>query len=146
MSDAGNVIDDAGRRAAEPGPDHGWFAWSASPDRPPLRWPGDRRSPSVSSWISAQWEGAARHRRRGALGGRGLNPYPDLPRMSHREFGHRVGVFRLLRALEALAITPAVSVDVLTVEHYARLLDHVRRGGRASSPAASAPVARSPAR
>jgi peptidoglycan/xylan/chitin deacetylase (PgdA/CDA1 family) len=46
--------------------------------------------------------------------------------MSHREFGHRVGVFRLLRLMRELGIAPAVAIDVLTAEHYGPLLEHVR--------------------
>jgi hypothetical protein len=59
------------------------------------------------------------------IGGRGIAPYPDVPRMSHREFGHRVGVFRLLQILQDLDITPAIVIDVLTVEHYRPLLAHL---------------------
>jgi allantoinase len=59
------------------------------------------------------------------LGGRGQAPHPDFPRMSHREFGHRVGVFRLLRMLEEHAVPFAAAVDVLTVEHYRALMDHL---------------------
>jgi peptidoglycan/xylan/chitin deacetylase (PgdA/CDA1 family) len=46
--------------------------------------------------------------------------------MSHREFGHRVGVFRLLDILNRLGIPTAAAVDVLTVEHYGALLEHLR--------------------
>jgi peptidoglycan/xylan/chitin deacetylase (PgdA/CDA1 family) len=45
--------------------------------------------------------------------------------MSHREFGHRVGVFRLLQALERIDVRPAVVIDVLTAERYPRLVDHL---------------------
>ena len=58
-------------------------------------------------------------------GGRGVAPYPDFPRMSHREFGHRVGIFRVLDMLDDLDIAPSAAVDVLTVEHYAPLLAHL---------------------
>ena len=46
--------------------------------------------------------------------------------MGHREFGHRVGVFRLLEMTRSLGIAPAVVVDVLTTEEYPPLLDHLR--------------------
>jgi peptidoglycan/xylan/chitin deacetylase (PgdA/CDA1 family) len=45
--------------------------------------------------------------------------------MAHREFGHRVGVFRLLDGLARHGVTPAAVVDVLTAEHYPALLDHL---------------------
>ncbi len=126
MSESGlNVVGSDGRTSAEPGYDHAWFPWSALPTRSAVSWPGDALvAVSVVLDLGAvEWE-------RDVpvvppLGGRGLAPYPDLPRMSHREFGHRVGVFRLLRMLGDLDVPVAAAVDVLTVEHYGRLMEHL---------------------
>jgi hypothetical protein len=89
-------------------------------------WPGGRRTAvSVVLQVTAvEWEDAADGRPR-PPGGRGIGAPPDVPRMSHREFGHRVGIFRLLRILGALGIAPAAVVDVLTAEQYGPLLDHL---------------------
>jgi allantoinase len=121
-----NVTGADGRPAARPGTDHGWFHWSAVVDRPHPTWP-DSASVAVAVIVdlgAVEWE-------RGGLfpvrppGGRGFAAYPDVPRMSHREFGHRVGIFRLLAMLERVGIAPAVAVDVLTVEEYPGLMDHI---------------------
>jgi peptidoglycan/xylan/chitin deacetylase (PgdA/CDA1 family) len=123
-----NVIDDAATGAARPGPDHHWFSWTPLPARPPLRWPGDARvAVSVVLDLGAvEWERPADDFAVRPLGGRGIAPFPDFPRMSHREFGHRVGVFRLLQVLHDLEMTAAAAVDVLTAEHYTPLLEHLR--------------------
>jgi hypothetical protein len=123
-----NVIDDAGLKAARAGPDHSWFGWSALPARPPLRWPnGARVAVSVVLNLGAvEWERDLEFPIP-PLGGRGVARYPDFPRMSHREFGHRVGAFRLLEILQDVRITPAVAIDVLTAEHYRPLLKHLHR-------------------
>lgn len=130
MADATlNVIGEHedGTRPAAPGYDHGWYPWRPLPARPPLRWPGGARvAVSVVLNLGAvEWE---REERSPVPppGGRGIGPYPDFPRMSHREFGHRVGVFRLLDILGRLGIPAAVAVDVLTVEHYGALLERLR--------------------
>jgi len=123
-----NIIDEAGGEAAAPGPDHRWFPWSAPGTRRPFRWPHDARVAVavVVDLGAVEWEDPAREPIVRPVGGRGIAAPPDFPRMSHREFGHRVGVFRLLQMLGSLEITPAVAIDVLTVEHYTRLVDHLR--------------------
>jgi hypothetical protein len=124
-----NVIGphEDGVRAATPGYDHSWFPWSPLPGRPRLEWPGGARvAVSVVLDLGAvEWEADGP----GPVpppGGRGVGPHPDFPRMSHREYGHRVGVFRLLDILGRLGIPVAAAVDVLTVEHYGPLLAHLR--------------------
>jgi len=123
-----NVIgpDADGTRAAAAGYDHSWFDWSALPLRPPLAWP-DGAEVAVSVVVNlgaVEWE-------QGTPplvpppGGRGIGSFPDVPRMSHREYGHRVGIFRLLEVLGHLQIPLAVGLDVLTAEHYDSLLAHV---------------------
>lgn len=121
-----NVTGPDGRPPARPGYDHQWFAWSPWPTRPPVSLPGDARlAMSVVLDLGAiEWEGAAQPVVP-PPGGRGTGPYPDVPRMTHREFGHRVGVFRLLDMLRGLDIPVTAAVDVLTVERYARLVDHL---------------------
>jgi allantoinase len=56
-------------------------------------------------------------------------PFPDYVRLGHREYGHRVGIFRVLDALEQAGVPPTVAVDALTAEHYPWLMRHlVERG------------------
>ena len=56
-------------------------------------------------------------------GGYGPSPFPDVTCWSHREYGHRVGFFRLLAMLNTHGIKTTVAMDALTAEHY---LDLVR--------------------
>lgn len=112
-----------------PSGSHAWFSFSALPERPVLSWP-DGHTIAVSVVLdvrAVEWEAPDRQPAVRPPGGRGIAPYPDFPRMSHREFGHRVGVFRLLDILRSTGITPAAVIDVLTVEEYAPLVDHLRR-------------------
>lgn len=55
-------------------------------------------------------------------GGLALRPFPDYARFSHREYGHRVGVFRVLDVLGKHGIKPTVAMDALTAENYPYLV------------------------
>jgi peptidoglycan/xylan/chitin deacetylase (PgdA/CDA1 family) len=57
-------------------------------------------------------------------GGSSPREFPDYARFSHREYGHRVGIFRLLDVLEKHGIRATVAMDVLTAEHYPYLVRH----------------------
>lgn len=123
-----NVIAPAadGSDAAQPGYDHDWFEWQPILARRPLAWP-DGASLAVALVVNlgaVEWEEGGP----GPVpppGGRGVAAYPDIARMSNREFGHRVGVFRLLDTAARLGLPFAAAVDVLTAEHYPALMEHL---------------------
>jgi peptidoglycan/xylan/chitin deacetylase (PgdA/CDA1 family) len=118
-----NVTGPAG--PARPGYDHSWFEYQPLPARSPRPWPGDRPV-AVAILLdvrAAEWE--ATPPAVPVPGGRGQAPYPDFPRMSHREFGHRVGVFRLATLLAEVGLPWSAVLDVLTAEHYPAVRDLV---------------------
>ena len=49
---------------------------------------------------------------------------PQYAQLSCREYGLRVGFFRLVRALESVGITPAIAIDVMTAEEYPFLVEY----------------------
>lgn len=110
-----------------PGMDHGHYAWSPLPIRTPLRWPGDA-AVSVSVVVALEYlelEPPPDTRTAANLsGGLGPRPYPNYALLSHREYGHRVGVFRILDALEAHDFPVTVALDVGTAEEYPWLVRH----------------------
>ena len=66
---------------------------------------------------------------RNSSGGLIKLPAPDYVQLTHREYGHRVGVFRLLDTLERHGIPVTVAVDKLTAVHYPWLIDHLMQRG-----------------
>lgn len=78
---------------------------------------------------AVEWEGRGVEIVLPPPGGRGIAPAPDVPRMSHREYGHRVGVFRMLREFSARGVATTVVMDVLTAEHYRPVLAAVLGSG-----------------
>ena len=114
------------------GMDHPYYDWSPLPSRPRFEWP-DRSPLAVGAVIvleHVEWEpppDAYSLRRRS--GGLARLPAPDYPQLTIREYGHRVGIFRLLDLLDRHGIAATVAVDALTAEHYGWLVSHlVERG------------------
>jgi allantoinase len=116
----------------KPGMDHDHYRWSALPNRPALRWPGGEPLALGALVVLEHYEWDPpedAYGLRSASGGLIKLPAPDYMRLSHREYGHRVGVFRLLDALASYSIPATVAVDELTAVHYPWLVAHcVERG------------------
>ncbi|MBS0233428.1 MAG: polysaccharide deacetylase family protein [Proteobacteria bacterium] len=95
------------------GLDHDWFSYQPPAMRPRLRWPA---STQVALWITVPLEvfplsgSNAPFRPTGALD----RPYPDFWGYAARDYGLRVGIFRLLKALDRYGIcaTAAVNAEV----------------------------------
>ncbi|MCP4223349.1 MAG: polysaccharide deacetylase family protein [Actinomycetia bacterium] len=115
-----------------PGLDHGHYDWSPISAREPLPLPGGARL-AVSVLVVLEYlewqppEGAVTNRR--LPGGFGPLPFPDYVKHTHREYGHRVGIFRLLDMLERHSIPPMVAIDAMTIELYPWLARHVHERG-----------------
>ena len=112
--------------------DHPHYEWSPIVSRPPLRWPDDER---VALCVRMSLEffevdpEPGTYQAGDMAGGLGNRPFPDYARLSHREYGHRVGVFRLLDIFERHAIVPMVAVDAMTAEHYPTLVSGIIERG-----------------
>lgn len=117
-----NVIPPGRSTGAQAGYDHRWFPWSATRDRPPRQWPGGRRV-AVCVVLDATAFEFPLDDVVPPPGGRGVAPYPDFPRASHREFGHRVGAFRCLEMFESANVPFTLALDVLTSTHYRPLAE-----------------------
>ena len=113
------------------GLDHPHFAWSPLPLRPVLRWPGGRglavvpliNLEMVEDPLPAGWPQIR------SVGGGLVRDFPNISRVSTREYGHRVGIFRIVGALRQRGIRPTVAIDVLTAEQYPELVDYLRDAG-----------------
>ncbi len=120
----------SGTRSA--GMDHPHYDWSPLPARPALRWPGGAPL-AVSALVLLEhyewFPPETAYTLRSASGGLIKLPDPDYLRLTHREYGHRVGVFRVLDTLAAAGVPATVAVDALTIEHYPWLIDDLLRRG-----------------
>ena len=112
------------------GMDHEHYAWSPLRTRSILRWPEDARvalcvlvNLEYTEWLPP----AGSFQAAPAVAGMIPRPYPDYARLTHREYGHRVGIFRVLDVLEKYDIPPTVVMDALTAEHYPYLVRHCQQ-------------------
>ena len=108
------------------GMDHEHHEWSPINTRGKLSWPGDARVALcvIITLEHTEWEPPEGSFSADQAGGLGVRPFPDYPRFSHREYGHRVGIFRVLDVLERLGIRPTVAMDSQTAEGYPYLVKH----------------------
>ncbi|MCH8280866.1 MAG: polysaccharide deacetylase family protein [Chloroflexi bacterium] len=115
------------------GMDHQHYDWTPfNQSRGVLRWPENARVALcvIVNLEHMEWsvpEGA--FQAANLAGGYGPSPFPDVTRWSHREYGHRVGIFRLLDLLEKHGIKATVAMDALTAEHYPFLVAHCQGRG-----------------
>lgn len=106
-----------------PGMDHPHHPFSALPTRTPLTWPGGARIAvgvlvELTSDDTDPLPGVRPAPLLGGIGGREVN----VPRLSHREYGHRVGIFRVLEALKKFDVPVSVSLDTETATRYPTLM------------------------
>ena len=52
-------------------------------------------------------------------------PYPDLRHYTLRDYGNRVGIFRVMKALEKFGIIPTVAVNAAVAQRYPTLIEEV---------------------
>ena len=106
--------------------EHGLYARTGIAERPPLAWPGGARLAlavmvSVETYEMAPPEGSFQPAN--MPGGFGRGPWPDLRSWSQREYGSRVGVFRLLDLLARHGIPLTPAVDRLSAERCPEIIE-----------------------
>ncbi len=113
------------------GYDHDHFDFSALPNRPAVAWPGGAKL-AFCVYLYLEYleldppAGSLRDPRYGgALG----SHFPDYLNYSHREYGNRIGIFRILDTLERHGIMATVAANAMLAERYPGLVeDCVARG------------------
>ena len=115
------------------GMDHEHYDWSPfNQQRKVLRWPNNARVALavIVNLEHMEWQPPEGTYQNPALsGGYGASPFPDVTRWSHREYGHRVGIFRLLDLLDKHGIKATVAMDLLTAQNYPYLVRHCQQRG-----------------
>src|SRR5947207_13886748 len=57
------------------------------------------------------------------------NLFPDIGGYGNRDYGNRVGVFRILAVLDKYGITPTLALDKAVAEHYPALVKEGQKRG-----------------
>lgn len=103
------------------GMDHDLYPWSNLFNRPTVRWPGDK---SVALWITVALEYFPLTPNDGPFRAPGhmVTPYPDYRTYTTRDYGNRVGVFRIMKVLDALGLKASTPMSAKIAERYPALL------------------------
>ncbi|WP_437931153.1 polysaccharide deacetylase family protein [Sorangium sp. So ce291] len=99
---------------------HDRFPYSAIVDRPPLRWPHGAR---VAVWVVPNIEHFLFDRPSSSITATTTGLVPDVLNYSWRDYGVRVGVWRLMEVMERHGVkgTAALNSDVCL--HYPRIIE-----------------------
>ena len=114
-----------------PGMDHAHYPFRTLRDAPRFDWPDGARIAFTVTLMLEHWElnpppGADRDPRIvSPLGGF----QPDWLTWSQRQYGARVGIFRILEVLDRFGITPSVALGAAAARHYPELVDECMRRG-----------------
>jgi allantoinase len=107
--------------ARDPIPMHERIAYSAMPDRAPVVWPGGNR---LALWVVPNIEHyeyqPAQVRVRDPWP---RMPHPDLLGYGTRDYGNRVGVWRLMQVLDSLGVRATVSLSAAVLEMFPEITE-----------------------
>jgi peptidoglycan/xylan/chitin deacetylase (PgdA/CDA1 family) len=103
------------------GMDHARYDWSMLPRRKKIAWPQGKKIalmvvPALE-WFPLDMKGKP-FKPPGAM----MTPYPDLRHYTLRDYGNRVGIFRVMRALDRAGIRASVAVNAAVAQRHPSLV------------------------
>ncbi|WP_299322219.1 polysaccharide deacetylase family protein [Parasphingopyxis sp.] len=110
------------------GMDHGHYPYSRFDTRPPVHWPEGK---SVAIWpvISLEWFPILPDDEPFRAPGHMQTAYPDYRHYTAREYGTRVGLYRLLDAFEAVGAKVSVATNSAIAERYPEIVEAIIAAG-----------------
>lgn len=105
--------------------DHGRFKYSAIVDRPDFAWPGGRR---LAVYVALNFEHFAYGEGLGISMSPGI-PHPNTYNWAWREYGNRVGVWRLIELFDALKLPVSLLLNSEVYDHCPEVVAAFRKRG-----------------
>jgi hypothetical protein len=107
------------------GYDHDLYGWSALKDRPPVGWQG------VAIWIvvSLEWFPILPSDTPFLAPGHMATPYPDYRHYTSRDYGTRIGFYRLLDAFAKVHAKVSVATNAAIAERYPQVIADIVAAG-----------------
>ena len=109
------------------GYDHDLYPWSAMHDRPPVTWP--RGSVAVWVCVSLEWFPILPSDTPFRAPGHMQTAYPDFRHYTAREYGTRIGFYRLLDAFAQAGVRVSVACNGAIAERYPQVIADVVQAG-----------------
>jgi hypothetical protein len=110
------------------GQDMDRYDWRLAQDRVPLVWPGGKAL-AVLPVIPVEWHPLNPSGKPFKHPGAMQTPYPDLRHFTTRDYGARVGVFRLLDALKASGLKATFPISAALLTRCRPLVDAILEDG-----------------
>jgi len=110
------------------GMDHDLYPWSHFFKRPPVAWP-DGKSVAIWPVISLEWFPILPADKPFRAPGHMQTAYPDYRHYTAREYGTRVGFYRLLDAFEKVGARISIACNGAIAERYPDLIADIVAGG-----------------
>jgi peptidoglycan/xylan/chitin deacetylase (PgdA/CDA1 family) len=108
------------------GLDHDWFEHRSLFSRSPVTWPGGRKIALCILIPIEFFPLAPPSQPFRPLGGLD-RPYPDLWSFANRDYGNRVGLYRIMRVLDRYAMRATALVNAQIASCYPRVIEEVLR-------------------
>jgi peptidoglycan/xylan/chitin deacetylase (PgdA/CDA1 family) len=113
----------------DPGMDHAHYPFRTLTDAPRMLWPNGARIALTVTLMLDYWE--VDPPRDASPDPRIISPlgkfHPDWLTWSQREYGARVGIFRVLRVLDQFGLVPSVALGTEAARRYPELVDELVR-------------------
>ena len=94
--------------------------------RPPIRWPGGAH---VAFWVAPNVEFYELNPPRNPARAPWARPAPDVQNYSYRDYGNRVGFWRMLDAMKRCNMRGSVSLNVAVCEHHPEVIQACAENG-----------------
>lgn len=124
-----------GKGAAQSGVGSAQFHYEYSPiiDRKPLRWPNGARIAVVPTINVETWNAVPEKGKLNYPGGPNVLPIPlpedvpDLINHTWREYGHRVGIWRIIEAFDRYKVTATATLNTQVGKRFPRILSELKK-------------------
>ncbi len=110
------------------GMDHDRYSWSMLKDRPAIDWGKGRH---LALWVNTcvQFYPLNQRSKPFAVPGGMTMPYPDLRHYTLRDYGNRIGIYRLLDAFAKYEVHSSFAVNAVVAERSPQLLHELCQSG-----------------
>ena len=110
------------------GMDHNRYEWSMLHERAKVQWPNQK---PLALWVNVplQFFPLDQKGHPFKVPGGMTMPYPDLRHYTLRDYGNRVGIFRLLKAFDKYGVTPTFAINSALAQRNPYLLAMIKERG-----------------
>jgi len=110
------------------GMDHELYTPSPLPTRKPVAWP-DGKTVAVTLLVNLEWFPITPEDTPFRAPGHMVTPYPDYRHYTAREYGTRVGFYRLLDAFATAGVHATIAVNAAIAERYPSIISDILSEG-----------------